>query len=362
MTSNPHLYALIMAGGVGERFWPRSRKKTPKQLLDLTGSGLSMLALTVQRVQPLISIENIYVITNIHQKEAIHRAVPYLLENQVIGEPLGRNTAACVGLGAMLLQEKDPDSMMLVLSADHQIEDVKLFQETVKEGLEWAKKDHLVTIGITPTGAETEYGYIQAGEELSNTQMTTYVIQNFKEKPSQSLAQQFLEEGGYFWNTGLFIWKSSVILHEMQAYAPELYKGLSKICFESEATLRTSLESHYVDLPSLPIDIAVMEESERGVMVQGSFDWNDLGLWTSVAKSYPATDEDGNICAQGDYVTVDANDNFLYTDAGVVGILGVSDSILVREGDAVLLCHKNRAKDVKTLVKHLRQKYEETYL
>ncbi len=347
-------YAMIMAGGVGERFWPQSRQARPKQLLDLTGSGSVMLKETIDRLLPLIPWEHILVMTNASQKKMIHQVISELKDEQVIAEPVGRNTAACVGFAALWIQDKDPEAVMLVLPADHVIPDQEIFLQTLEVAQDWAQKDRLVTIGMQALHPEVEYGYIQAGERLDEERFPCYKLKTFKEKPDRQTAQTFLDQGGYLWNSGIFAWKTSKILQEIEGYEPELHQGLQKAWDEG-------LEHHYAHLPKLPIDEAVMERSDCAMVIEGQFAWNDLGLWTSM-QTMVATNVQGNTLIQGDMETLDAHDNLVLTDKGVVALIGIDDCVVVRDRDAVLVCRKDRAKDVKALLQNMREQGKESFL
>ena len=344
------LYAVIMAGGVGERFWPRSRIKRPKQLLNLADSKKTLIEQTCDRLSPLISKKNIFIVTNKQQKALIKKHVKGISVDQIIAEPMGRNTAACIGLAAKVLCQKDPNAIMVVLPADHTIPDKKKFQTTISSAVSAALEDKLVTIGIKPVRAETEYGYIEVGD--SRGLKNVFSVKSFKEKPTLNKAKEFYQSGKFFWNSGMFVWKASVILDEIQKYVPGLYKQLNKI---QKAKVSVGLlESIYSNLENISIDYGVLEKSKNVAVVKTDLSWDDLGLWTAMQRLYPG-DKKNNIVIKGDFVDVESENNIVYSDEGIVGIVGLTDLIVIRDGDAVLVCPKERAKDVKALVGEMKK-------
>jgi mannose-1-phosphate guanylyltransferase len=351
------LYALIMAGGVGERFWPRSRQETPKQLLDLSNSGNVLLEDTVLRLESLIELENIYIVTNEKQVSNLKTFVKQVSDKQIIAEPMSRNTAACIGLTAGLIYRKDKNAEMLVLPADHMITDKQGFKKTVESAQVAADLDKLVTIGIKPLRPETEYGYIEVGENIENN---IFKVKSFKEKPNKEIAKEFCDAGNFLWNSGIFVWKVKVILDAIKEHMPELYEWLDKIInCEDENKLQSIIEDMYSKIDSISIDYGIMEKSENAAVVQNLFDWDDLGMWTAMERIYL---KDENSIIAGDVISVEAKNNIVYTDEGVVGIVGLDDIVVVREGNAVLVCKKDKAKDVKKIINELKQKNMKEYL
>ena len=355
------MLTVIMAGGVGERFWPWSRRRRPKQLLDLTGKG-SMIGLTVERLSGLSTPNEIMVITNVEQREAILQELSGKVPSEnVIGEPVGQNTAPCIGLAALLLREQHGNQPMLVLPADHLIEPRQEFHSLVKAASAYvAENEALLTFGIQPTRPETGYGYIHAGELLLE-QGTAKIFRakEFLEKPDPVMAQEFLESGDHYWNSGMFMWTTDVILDQISEHLPELAQVLEKIGSEmGTRELAGVLKEQYPLAPSISIDYGVMEKASEVVVLKADFEWNDVGSWEFIRDVYDA-DEHGNVAA-GDYVAIDAADNTIVSPDRLVAVLGVEDVVVVDGGDAILICKRDRVQEVKKIVQilHARNKVE----
>jgi mannose-1-phosphate guanylyltransferase len=350
------LLSVIMAGGVGERFWPLSRRKRPKQLLDLVGRG-SMIGLTAERLRGLSAPEETFVITNVDQRDAViaslDGAVP---DENIIGEPVGRNTAPCIGLAARLIMDRFGDEPILVLPADHLVEPVELFQELVRAGAQWVTQhSSLLTFGIEPTRPETGYGYIRATEKVGGEGgAEIYRAAAFLEKPSADKAAGFLAEGGYYWNSGMFMWRAGTILDEIAAHMPDLAGLLDRIGAQAGTRpLAEVLNGMYADAPSISIDYGVMEKAADVVVLRARFDWNDVGSWEFIRDVHPA-DENGNVTV-GNHVLVDAGNNTIVSPDRLVAILGVDDITVVDGGDTILVCRRDRVQEVKTIVQLLKK-------
>ncbi|MDE0819790.1 MAG: sugar phosphate nucleotidyltransferase [Opitutales bacterium] len=343
-------FVVIMAGGRGERFWPQSRLKKPKHLLPIVGDK-AMLAQAVDRVLGLVPPENIFIITNTEQREAVLEICPEVLPAQVVGEPVGRDTAAAVGLAAVLVQERNPEGAFAILPADHVIHDTEGFQKTLALGFEQAEKgEYLVTIGIDPTEPATGYGYIHRGEQASSKN-PVFKVQRFVEKPDLETAKGYLASGEYAWNAGMFVWKALTVRKSIIKYVPELEASLTAIQAElsSGAELSTVLALHYPDIQKISIDFAVMEKADNVLTIPAAFDWDDVGEWPAVARHYEA-DAGGNV-SRGKSVLKDSSGNIIFSDEGhLVALLGVDDLIVVRTEDATLVCHKDQAQKIKELV------------
>jgi mannose-1-phosphate guanylyltransferase len=354
----PNIYAVIMAGGVGSRFWPRSRERSPKQVLEIIGSG-SMISNTIKRIQPLIPPDNVLVVTNKLQKEIIHQQLPSVPIQNIITEPLGRNTAPCIGLAAKWISRLDPDAIMVILPADHIIRNEAEFLRVIQRAAKVANdNDALVTIGIKPTQPETGYGYIQfddASEKDTSAADGIYKVKTFAEKPNLETAEKFLNSGDFLWNSGMFIWKTKVILAEIEKHLPELYKQLEKLQPTiGTDTYQSTLDRVYGVIRSISIDYGVMEKASNVFVAMGDFGWSDVGSWDEVVRLTP-TDAEGN-SLRGTVIAKDSHRN--YVDAGnkVVATIGVDDIIVVTTDDAVLICKKGRSQDVKEVVDYLRRK------
>lgn len=351
-------YVVIMAGGRGERFWPQSRLKKPKHLLPIVGEA-PMLAQTVDRLKGLVPPEKVFVITNIEQREAVLESCPELLPERVIGEPQGRDTAAAVGLAALLVNRVEPGAAFALLPADHVIMDSAGFCKVLAAAFEAAEsRDVLVTIGIKPDFPATGYGYLKMGVKVEGTtSLPLHQVESFVEKPDLRNAENYLHEGGYFWNAGMFIWRAEVILHAIGQYAPALSQGLDQLsaAWEDSGSVEQAMQKVYPVLEKISIDFAVMEKAQDVVMVESAFDWDDVGEWPAIARHYPA-DAQGNVF-KGSGSALDASGNLTYAESGhTISLLGVKDLIVVQSADATLVCHKDYAQQVKNLAQQVCQK------
>ena len=349
-------YVVIMAGGRGERFWPVSRLARPKQLLPIVGEK-PMLTQTVERLAGLVDPGNVFVITNAEQRAAVLEVCPDLDPAKVIGEPVGRDTAAAVGLAAVLVRREDPDASFAMLPADAVIHDAAGLRATLETAFQAAEAQPvLATIGITPAFPATGYGYIQQGGTLGEyAGREVFQVRRFVEKPDEETAESYLASGDYFWNAGMFIWSVPSIVAELEKSTPSLWRALRAIDegLASGKELDPLLAQHYPDLEKISVDYAIIEKAGNVVMVESGFDWDDVGEWPAVARHYPK-DESGNV-ARGRAELADARGNIVYSrdDGHLVALLGVEDLIVVRTDDATLVCHKDKAQDLKALVKSI---------
>jgi mannose-1-phosphate guanylyltransferase len=345
-----------MAGGVGERFWPSSRRKRPKQLLDLTGRG-SMIRLTIDRLDGLSEPEQILVITNVEQRSAILEELNGRIpEENVIGEPIGQNTAPCIGLGAVVLKRQHGDEPMVVLPADHLVEPEEVFKQQVRLGAEHVSRHgSLLTFGIKPDRPETGYGYIRRGEPIEDAPANTYRAKEFLEKPSIERARELVGGGECYWNSGMFMWTTGAILAEIETHIPELHRVLMQI-EEGMGTrpLGDVLNSLYPQAPSISIDYGVMEKARDVVVLEAAFAWNDVGSWEFV-RSVADIDDDGNALV-GEHLLVDAHNNTIIAGDRLVGVLGVDDVVVVDGGDTILVCGRGRVQEVKKIVEALKDR------
>lgn len=351
------MLTVIMAGGVGERFWPQSRRERPKQLLDLTGRG-SMIELTIDRLEGLSRPEEILIVTNVDQRQALIDAIgDRVPAENVVGEPVGQNTAPCIGLAAVVLRRLHGDAPMVVLPADHLVEPIETFQSQVRAGAEYVSTHgSLLTFGIRPTRPETGYGYIHVGERVHGADgAEIFRAESFLEKPDAERASEFVEAGGYYWNSGMFMWTAGAILGEIETHIPDLHRVLVEI----EAGMGTKplgdvLNSLYPQAPSISIDYGVMEKARDVVVLEASFDWNDVGSWEFV-RDVASIDADGNAVI-GEHVLVDARDCTVVAKDRLVGILGLDNVVVVDGGDTVLVCARDRAQEVKAIVQALKSR------
>ena len=358
-------YAVIMAGGVGSRFWPRSREKTPKQLLEIIDRE-SMIRGTVRRLGGLIDPKRIYVVTNKTQKILIQRQIPEVEAENLIIEPLGRNTAACIGLSALFIKKADPSAVMVVLPADHMIDDIPEFRRTVHLATEVAvESGSLITIGIHPTHPETGYGYIQMIDEDNGSNpyfsRGVYKVKAFAEKPNVPTAERFIRSGDFLWNSGMFVWRVDAILQEIQRLLPDLHRELAKI--ESGIgtdTYQTTLDLAYGLIRGISIDYGVMEKTDRAYVIRGKFGWSDLGSWDELYR-LSIKDSQGNY-STGKVITKHTKNSLVHSVNRLVATVGVEDLIVIATDDAVLVCKRGRSQDVKEIVDYLRRKQMTEYL
>ncbi len=353
------IYAVIMAGGVGSRFWPRSKEKSPKQLLKIFGNN-SMIQDTVYRLKDIVDNDNIFIITNKIQQSEIKNQLPQIPCENIIEEPFGRNTAACIGLASIIINSKDKDAVMIVLPADHIIKNVDEFHRTLNDAAEFAfESKGLVTIGITPTRPETGYGYIQIDEKIIKKNI--YKVYTFAEKPNYATAVRFLESGDFFWNSGMFIWRADAILDEIKIYMPDLHEGLKEI----SSSLNTekydkTLAVVYGQLRNISIDYGIMEKSQKVYLTKGDFAWSDVGSWEEVYQ-LSEKDSDGN-AKVGNIYTEMTIDSYIYSPNKFTSVIGVDNVIVINTDDALLVCRRDQSQEVKKVIDHLKINKLKEYL
>lgn len=346
-----NLYAVIMAGGVGSRFWPRSKQKKPKQLIKIHGNN-SMIQDTVERLEGLIEPEKIYVITNKIQKPRVKKQLPEIPVENIIDEPFGKNTAPCIGLASAIIQKKSPDAVIITLPADHLIQNKDEFQDTIIKAAEFANdSDGLVTIGIKPTRPETGYGYIQFDE--SEDKNGVYKVLTFAEKPNLATANRFIKSGDFLWNSGMFIWKVQSILDEIKIYMHDLYDGVREIQQAVDTPdFNKVLTRVYGQLKSISIDYGIMEKSRNVYLVPGTFDWNDVGSWEAV---YQISEKDEYENAKfGEIYSDKTTKSFIHAPHKFTAVIGLDNIIVIDTKDSLLVCHRDNAQDVKQVVDFLK--------
>jgi mannose-1-phosphate guanylyltransferase len=356
----PKTYGVIMAGGVGARFWPLSREKRPKQFLSIFGDE-SLISSTFSRLHKIVDKQNIFVVTNAVQKPAIREELNDVPERNILVEPMGRNTAPCIGLAALHIQRKDPDAVMIVVPADHVIQDVNEFSRILGNAVEIAaESDDLVTIGIEPTRPETGYGYIQyledGGHNNPYVDKGAYRVKTFAEKPNLATAERFLESGDFLWNSGMFIWKVGTILNEIKRLLPDMYEGLESIGDSiGKVEYLSTLDQVYRMIRGISIDYGVMEKADHVYVLRGKFGWSDVGSWDEV---YRVGDKDDNGNAlHGRAIARNSTNNLLFATKRTVAVYGVDDLIVVETDEAILVCKRGESQDVKELVEYLRRKH-----
>jgi mannose-1-phosphate guanylyltransferase len=355
------MYALIMAGGSGTRLWPRSRQGRPKQFLDLVGQQ-TMLQATVNRIAPLIPRERVFVVTGADYAPLVREQIPQLPRENVLIEPAAHGTAACIGLGAVRLRRLDPDGVMVALPADHLIHDESAFCRALEAAERVAHESYLVTLGITPDRPETGYGYIQRGRLLRDGDgIPVYRVEKFTEKPDEATARRFVESGEYYWNGGIFIWKFSTILKELHLYLPGMYQRLLAIeAAIGSAEEQEVLAANYLQINPVTVDFGVMERARQVAVVPVDMGWSDVGSWATIHDLLPA-DADGNVVA-GQYVGLDTTGSLIYGSKRLIATIGVSHLVVVDTEDALLICPRERAQEVKEIVERLKREGEEEYL
>lgn len=345
--------SFIMAGGPGKRLWPESRLNHPKQFLSVKDKH-SLIQLTYQRCINLFGKDNTFIITRRELKEKMISHLASLPPEQIIGEPTGRDTAACIGLAAIYTEKKEKETPMVVLPSDHLIEGVEKFNRVIKAATKFAEKGYLVTVGIKPTRAETGYGYLQAGSRIGESQgIPCYKLERFTEKPSQKKAKGFVESGNFLWNAGIFTWRAGIILEEIKKYFPPLYEGLKKINKAlGTAEEKKVIEKIYPHLPKISIDYAVMEKTKKAVVIPGEFAWDDIGEWQALERIFPKNGK-GNII-QGIVKEVGANNCiFVNREDKILGAIGISNIIVVNCKGGTLVVKKELSPKVKDLVDKL---------
>lgn len=344
------IYAVIMAGGVGSRFWPRSKERTPKQLLKIFGEN-TMIQDTVNRLNGVVEKENIYIITNKIQKPEIAKQLKDIPVENILEEPFGRNTAACIGLASVIIGAKEKDAVTIILPADHIINDHEIFHNTLRKAAEFAYNSKgLVTIGIPPSRPETGYGYIQIDDQVQDN---IYKVLTFAEKPNYATAVRFVDSGDFMWNSGMFIWRVDSIIEEIRNYLPDLSEGLDAIKKDiGTPDFEKTVSNVYGILKSISIDYGIMEKSKKVFLTKGEFSWSDVGSWEEV---YQLTDKnvDGNAMV-GNVFAERTVDSYIYSPDKLTAVIGVENLIIINTEDATLVCRRDQCQDVKKIVDHLK--------
>ncbi len=348
------MYAVILAGGKGERFWPLSTSACPKQLLSLVGDK-PLLAQAVDRLDGLIPPERVYVITNEDLVEPSQAAAPQLPPENIIGEPMGRDTAAAAALGAVLVKAHDPKASFCILTADHVIGDLDDYRATLRESLLLAQEeDVLITIGIQPNEASTGYGYIEATTAHTERKGVEFLkASRFVEKPDRETARRYLASGSFFWNAGMFIWSVPTLEKALRQHRPVLADMMDRLLPEVKTPeFLIELAREYESLEKISIDYALMEKADNILMVRGAFQWDDVGSWPALENHFERN-ADGNI-AIGDCQAVETDGNIVYSKDHLTALIGVKDLVVVQAKGVTLICPRDRAQDVKKLVEKLK--------
>jgi mannose-1-phosphate guanylyltransferase len=359
-----HTYAVVMAGGGGTRLWPISRKKHPKHVLPLLGER-TLFQSTLDRLEGLVPLERIFVVTNTDQEQELKAQAPQLPAANFLIEPMPRGTASVVGLAATVLAERDSEAVMLVLPADHFIRNYDLFHLLMRVAVQVARKDYLVTLGITPTFPATGYGYIQRDAALPEKfDYPVYRVLHFTEKPDEAKARTMLAGGDHSWNSGMFIWSAESILNEFSHQLPDLRAALDRIgaawdTTEQEAVLR----SVWPRLNPETIDYGIMERAANvAVIPAGGLEWSDVGSWDSLFDVL-LPDEGGNVVVNSEFIPFETHNSLVYSsEKKLIAMIGVDDLIVIDSGDALLVCHRDQAQQVRQVIANLKKSQREEYL
>jgi len=356
-------YCLIMAGGAGTRFWPKSRVAKPKQYLSLFGEK-SLIQESVQRFTNFIPEESIFIVSAKSQQAVLESQTSNLPKENLIFEPVGKNTLPAIGLAALFIAEKDPEGVMIVSPSDHLIQNEELFQQCIESAALIAEKeDGIVTIGISPKYPATGYGYVQTSDEIKIGQsIKSYSVSRFVEKPNVEVATGYLKQGGFFWNSGIFVFKVSVFLKAVQAFSPELYTDLMRIREHiGKDSYEEAVDRIYREVNSISIDYGILEKASNVFLVQGDFIWNDLGSWEEVYKYDPKKDENQN-ATSGEVILIDTKNSYVSAPNSLVAVVGMDDVIVVQEGNTILVCKRDRAEDIKAVVESIKHRKLDHYL
>ncbi len=357
------VFAVLMAGGVGTRFWPRSRTKNPKQVLNIFDHE-TMIQATYKRLQGLVEPERILVVTNVDQKNLIFSQLPELTDENFILEPFGRNTAPCIGLAAAKIQLIDPEGVMVVLPADHLIANVEKFKEVMASSIDFASRENaLITLGIQPNTPATGYGYIQRGEKIAEfKEHRIYKVRTFAEKPNYETALRFLESGDFYWNSGIFVWKVSTILKEIEDKLPELSEGLGEIKKHiGKPDYSAVVEDVYKRIRGISVDYGIMQSARNVYVIPTDMGWSDVGSWEEV-YNISSKDKNKNASDCSELYQIDSSENYIYSPKKLVALVGVRNLIVVDTGDALLISKKSRSQDVKEIVELLKKSGMDEYI
>lgn len=366
-------YAVIMAGGIGTRFWPKGTSKFPKQFLSIEDEKHSMIQQTFRRLEGIVPATNIFVVTNVAYKAITKKHLPKIPEDNIICEPFGKNTAPCIGLTCLFIKQFDIKANVLVVPSDHIIKDTEEFQRVAKCGLKFTDENGgIVTLGIYPTKPETGYGYIQFDEDRV-TKITgrhhaghslienVYKVKTFAEKPNLETAKAFIESGDFLWNSGMFIFRVDTMLGEMKRSLPDLHRCLGVL--EKDLLSKNftkTLELEYAKLKSISIDYGVMEKSEQVFTIKSHFDWSDVGSWDEI-YNLKGKDGEGNV-KTGRTVTINTKNCLIINDQRISAVIGVEDLLIIDTDNGLLICKKGESQNVKEVVDYLRRKGLDQYL
>jgi mannose-1-phosphate guanylyltransferase len=358
------MYAVIMAGGRGVRFWPMSREKRPKHLLDIFGSR-TLIQETIDRILPIIPSDRIFVVTSITHADELTRQLPEIPRENILVEPMGRNTAPCIGLAALTIMKKDPGAIMVVLPADHRIESEEKLRQILLTAADAARNGKtLVTIGIPPTGPVTGYGYLEQGplkETIAG--VSVYHVQSIREKPGAEQTKEFLSRGGFLWNSGMFVWKASAILEAIALWLPDIHQGLMDMDLSLGTPDECSIiEQVYGRMKSISIDYGVMEKADNVAVIPGDFGWSDVGSWDAIWEIASKDGQGNSSPNQARIIAVDSYDNLIQVKDKLIALVDVKDLIIVETDDELLICKRGASQDIRKVVEILENKKMTGYL
>lgn len=360
---NAHNYVFIMAGGVGSRFWPKSRNAYPKQFIDILGIGKSLLQLTYERFEKVCPSENIFIVTNIAYRELIMTQLPDVKPENILCEPSRNNTAPCVAYSAFKLRALNPDARMIIAPSDHFILREDIFVENIKHALEVvAEQPVLLTLGITPTRPDTGYGYIRF--DKSNSSKGIHKVIQFTEKPVYEKAVEFLKSGDYVWNAGIFIWHVQTVLKAFEQHTVDIYELFAKgISSYNTSTEQSFIDENYASSPNISIDYAIMEKAENVYTMPVDFGWSDLGTWASLHQVADKNIDGNNVFAGGDGHIEETEDCIIHVPKDKLAVIrGLRDFIVVDDGDALLIYPKGAEQEIKKITEKLKTQNKTTYL
>lgn len=361
---NKNYYAVIMAGGVGSRFWPLSTTAHPKQFHDMLGTGHTLLQKTFKRLSSFIPIENILILTNERYNEQVLKQLPEIKGEQVVLEPAMRNTAPCILYAALKIRKRNPNALMIVAPSDHWIEDEEAFARDVINCFSLCEKEEaLCTLGITPSFPNTGFGYVEYDKSQPSTQDNLRKVVQFREKPDYEMAKSFLEQGNFLWNAGIFMWSAETIISGFKKYQPSQYELFEAgIPVYNTRDEKFFIKEHYPRAENISIDYAILEQAKTIYVLPASFDWNDLGTWGSLYDKM-AKDEASNAVVNSKVVLQHASGNMIRSGKGkLIVVEGLSDYIIVDRDDVLLIYPKSKEQDIKSIVARVKDIHGETFI
>lgn len=367
MTSQPHAYAVILAGGGGTRLWPKSRNKTPKQFLKLVGPK-TMMQVAADRVAQLVDWDKIIVVTNMIYAEEVQKQLPQIPTENIIAEPEKKDTALAMLVGALFAKSKDPEAVILNAASDHTVIQEKEFARIMRVAVETAAQgNNLVTVGILPTFPTSAFGYIQIGQELKSidTEVPLFKVDNFREKPDVETAKAFIATGKYFWNANMYVWSAKALQEAFKTHMPELYERTQNLDTLSSEDFHATLPQVYKDATAISIDYAISEKADNLVLIPGDFGWSDVGDW-KVVYDLGTKNNDGNVVTgdgeEENTLAIASHNNLIHVNGKLVALVGIEDMIIVDTEEILMICPKDKSQDVKKLVEKLKEENRKEYL